>query len=236
MALRYFGQSGLILEAIGEIVTDRYGLDTGKVYWKAPRDSALSVAPSLLAGHPMATHMKMERRTVQFDAGFARIIGDYAGITGADTTPIYELVGGVSEEPIQTHPDFADIAGTPDQPENGAIFVDENGYVSFDPDRATFSHFAAVLNGEKNPLAGVTAYLDPAQVVWRKTWVTRQRPGDISQLGEIDGPEGSPPSLGGGKNWLYYSLRYEQRGEVYQVTKEWKASGRGGWNTDIYSH
>lgn len=233
---RHFGSQGLILEGVGEIVTDRFGLDTGKAYWQAPTAQALVLAPQLLSAHPDASYMKMERRVIQFAPPFARIIGDYVGIMNNETTPVYELVGSVSEEPIQTHPEFDDIAGTPDDPAHGAIFVDENGYISFDPGRATFSHFAAIVEGEKNELAGVTAYLDPGQVVWRKTWITRTRPTDISQLGEIDSPEGNPPSLGSGKNWLYYALRFEQRGEVYQVNKEWKASGRGGWNSLIYSH
>jgi hypothetical protein len=152
------------------------------------------------------------------------VTGYYAGIAEEvlDTDPVYDFLIGVSEEPIETHPNFvSSIGGTADDPLNEAIFDDAGIFLGF-PANAP------------NDLGGVRSYLNSGQCTWRKTWNSKTQPVDATTIGDIDVPEGSPPTLGAGRNWVYYGMQFTLRGKVYQITKEWRASGRKGWNSIIY--
>ena len=43
-----------------------------------------------------------------------------------------------------------------------------------------------------------------------------------------------PPNLPGDRDWLKRSLRASWRGNCWDITEEWLASGRYKWNRDIY--
>jgi hypothetical protein len=194
------------------------------------------LVPPLFSYHPLATYLNVERQRVTIKDGKLNISLDYAGVNGS-TQPIYELCAGVGEEPIETHPNAMNIIGTPTSPMNGAIFVDfETGQLSNDPTRAIFREFFPYLSdGTLNPFAGISAYLDFSQCVWRQRYYTTAYPNDATYLGTIQYPAGGPPGLRGSGNWIYAGLTFEQRGLVYGVTREWKASGFRGWNSTIYS-
>lgn len=185
--------------------------------------------------HPLYTFLNLERRRVSIENGYYVINGDYAGVDGT-TLPIYELCLGLGEEDIRTHPNFELIAGTPSSPLHGAIFVDKEDptTITTDNDRGVFDKFQAYVGGELNPKGGLEAYLDASQAVWRERYVSRSRPGDIAFLGRTSFPEGPVPGLGSGGNWLYAGATYEQRGLCYTVSKEWRASGRRQWDSDVY--
>ena len=68
--------------------------------------------------------------------------------------------------------------------------------------------------------------------LWPAFWALGD---DFGDVGCVDFPEGNAPQLPTGRNWLYVGLVWEQRGLTYSVKKEWRASGRRGWNNDIYS-
>ena len=58
----------------------------------------------------------------------------------------------------------------------------------------------------------------------------------LTAVGCIDKPTGKiePPSLPGDRDWLKRSLRAAWRGNTWEITEEWLASGRYKWNRDIY--
>lgn len=231
-----FGNRLLMIEEPGEVYTDLYSLETCTTIFSCPMDRFDLVLP-LFSANPFFTYLYMERRRISIRNGRIVIAGEYAGIPGGFTTPIYELVIGVGEEPIETHPEFVtDLAGAPSAPLNGAIFVDyETGKKSTDDAKGVFDKFRPVLDGNRNLLAGVTAYLDAGQVSWRETYMSTARPSDVSAVGSIQSPAGPVPGIGSGRNWLYTGLTYQQRGIIFSVVREWRASGRNGWNTLIYS-
>jgi hypothetical protein len=53
-------------------------------------------------------------------------------------------------------------------------------------------------------------------------------------VGKIDNPEGPAPNYAG-RNWLFGGLSYVRQGGIFEITKVWLLSGRGGWNAEIYS-
>jgi hypothetical protein len=233
--LNVYGNTGLILESPGSNVTDIYGLETCTAVFK----SAVGEVPAMFTYHPVFTWLNLERRRVDLspegNRGFTVTTGEFAGISGP-TVPIYELDLGLSEEPIETHPKFVtDIAGTASAPLNGAIFVDEGtGLITSDDAHAVFSKFVSTIAGDRNPFAGITSYLDFSNSIWRKTEMLATNPTDLTLLGDIATPAGPAPALDTGQNWLFIGMSYIQRGLVYSVKWEWRASGRRGWNETIY--
>ena len=80
-------------------------------------------------------------------------------------------------------------------------------------------------------------------VTYRRSYVKDSLP-SVSKIGDITGNipgPGMPGSLGK-RNWLYTGLNYRQRGDpsgqinqvIYEVSDEWRLSGRNGWDQDVY--
>ncbi len=142
------------------------------------------------------------------------------------------LEGTDNEEPIETHPKFADL------------FKKYKGH--YQPGTKRFDYFDPTLSGgvtkdgvQKNPLYGVTHFL-AVGLIWTHTQVMRELPSNLlARVDCIDKPIGfgamQPPSLSGRRNWLQLAPNAAQRGNVIQVTKRWLASGRNGWNEDVYN-
>jgi hypothetical protein len=138
--------------------------------------------------------------------------------------PTYELSGSLDQQPIATHPDFEDFAGTPSAPLNGAVFVDpETGRVTDDDAIGVFREFGSA-GGE---FGGLESYLDPG-ATWTKISFAATRPTTLRALGTKMTPDGSPPSLTG-RDWLFWETSFRVRGYIVEVRETWKLSGRGGW-------
>jgi len=230
--LEYHGNTGLIVKHFGELNTDKYGLDSATCVWTCPM-FAFNLAPGLGSAHPIWSWLYMERRRVSIDPGFAIITGEYVGITGNRTPSQYEASYSESEEPIQTHPDFVTtIGGKPSAVLNGAIFIDQDTQkVTPDDSRGVFREFKSLIDGALNPFAGISSFLSP-QVTLREIWMSTS-PVSTGGLGHISGPPMSI-ALPDGGNWLYTGASFQQRGRVYANSREWRSSGRRGWNSDIY--
>jgi hypothetical protein len=73
----------------------------------------------------------MSDYTITLDAVMAQMEARYYGVDNdeksnqLETERVYSLTIGTGEEPIETHPNFRDFAGTPNNPRNGARFVDQ---------------------------------------------------------------------------------------------------------------
>jgi hypothetical protein len=226
MALTRKGSTGWVLESYGTLQTDRFGLSSATARWG--RYDSVGGDPgapkSFGQTHPLWTYLTCDKVSVSHTGTHWESEVNFFGVNG-NPTPIYELDMRTSEEPIESHPNFATFAypaGT-----NGAKYDADGAFLGFYP---VYNVSNALTNKE---WVGVRGFLSPG-AIWRKNYVTSTQPNDISVVGKVDTPEGSPPSVASGRTWLYNGLTWEQRGLVYTVKKEWLLSGREGWNTTIY--
>jgi len=210
----YYGRRDLWVESFGSLHTDIYGLSTAVALYVSPADRMKY--PDMLSPHPIWDFLHLEKRTVNIEYGFVRAVCEYAGFEGVPV-PIIEYSTGVSEEPIQTHPNFATFGGKPSAPRNGAIFVDESGALSNDDSKGFFDKF---WSNPPNLFTGMTSYLNPC-LTKRRTTITG---GPISQagVGHLDG------------GMLMIGASSTQRGIVFQNVEEWRGFGRRGANTAVY--
>lgn len=101
----------------------------------------------------------------------------------------------------------------------GSIFTEDGEFVGF------------TKNAKKN-LFGVQSYLNPT-LTHRRRFSTTSKP-SISAVGRIVNSAADFPSIESGRTWLCTNITYVLRGNTYEVTQEFRASGRGGWNQYIY--
>lgn len=128
--------------------------------------------------------------------------------------------GGHNNEPIETHPDFEEFAGTAENPnlENGALWDKITGeFIGFD----TFSK-----------QAGVKYYLTPATMISVSYWtdsvpILKKRMQIVDKITGVRKQDGV-------KNYLRTDTLYRQTGSSYQVTEQYLASGVDGWDGEIY--
>lgn len=223
MSLTRRGQTGWFFSSSGQLQTDRFGLAQASGRWTRTDIPTTTNPGSPIAFgslHPVWPWMTCDRFTIGVEEGVWVCDGQFFGVQGTPE-PVYEFDRSTAQEAIETHNDFEEFAGTPSAPQSGAQFDAEGGFIGFTS--PSFPLFR-----------GVTDYLSPG-AVWRKNYVTTVRPADVSTVGKVDVPEGTPPAVPAGRNWLYMGLTWEQRGRVYTVRKEWLLSGRLGWNPFIYT-
>lgn len=235
MSLTIFGEKGFHAETedLGDVITDRYGLETGSVGWRVPlaegdKAGVRDLRPRIGDAHPLFSWLTVVRRRTKFEPGICRIACDYEGVEQA-TDLVYELETGLSEEPIETHPGFLGLAGTPEHPYNGAIFSGD-----------TFVGFSPWYGSTRLPnfMGGVTSYLDFSKAVWTATHYVPKAQLDLQAttgtLGLISVPLGNPPVFDD-RTWLYMGFNSTERGSAAQVKHQWMLSGRGGWNRAVYA-
>jgi hypothetical protein len=142
----------------------------------------------------------------------------YIGIVNDPTPFIIEHPGGNGQDPIESHPNFVDFAGTPAAPLNGA---------EFDPVTNEFVGFTDVTNS----LKGTKVYIVPSVMI-STSFYTHYIP-TLSNIARITSfpPIPAPPNC---RNFLLLGQPYRQIGNLYQVTNQYLGSGSDGWNTKIY--
>lgn len=249
-----FGQVGSlrILPETAEVTTKRNGLSEGSCSFEVTGDMRTTVSraaflaklPVLGAVHPFVSFVWMDFRRLLFSPTCIRADCRYSGAEpGNYNVPQYELMIGMEEAPIETHPNFAAIAGIPSAPLNGAIFIDPaSGQPGTDDDACVFDRFAPFVDGEPNPKAGIEAFLNPV-ATYTESYVTSALPsasGFGQRTSSVPGP-GFPGSTGA-RDWLYMGYTYSRRGApgggtnvLYEVKNEWRMSGLKGWDEDIYA-
>ena len=211
---------------------DRYGVHALTRVEMVPTTDFSRLLRALYTVHPDFPKMAVARvqweKPRQFAGKFYRVAYIYEGFINALPDSTYELSGTLTEEPIETHPDFEDFAGTPSSPLNGAVFLDpETGKPTTDDAKGVFSEFG--ISGDK---AGVSSYASPG-VMWTETRYSTTKPTELGDLGQIDTPNGNPPTFSG-RDWLLWDSSYRRRGFIYEIRIAWKLSGRNGWDEDIY--
>ncbi len=156
---------------------------------------------------------------------------------GSDDNITFELDTTMSEDPIESHPNFAAIAD-----KYGWNATEKAFQINMPGTQKTT---VALKNGTSldkatNPLYGVQSFL-AFGCVFRKTYASKTIPSNIFEsVGSI---VSAPPSIGQfalptaptKRNWLKMSPKLRRRGSVVEVTEEWMLSGPGGWNADVYA-
>jgi hypothetical protein len=204
-----------------------------------------NILPKVNSVHPIFTYISMEKREMSLKGPYARAVCSYAGIENSVsdfTAPFYELIIGLSEEPIETHPNFVSKIGwTAMAPKNGAVFRHVNTgqrvtqYAkASNNDGYVFDSFLVFVDGKLNEFAKVESYLEASQVTWRKTYNGVAHPSNLVEAGKIGNPDGPAPSLPSGRNWLDMGITATKRGSAVQLVHEWRASGRRGWIQSVY--
>jgi hypothetical protein len=228
--------SGIKSEPIPQVeesgAIDRYGVSAITRVEQVPVSLFSRLIRAVGSIHPRFPSMAVARVTWDLNhAGtFYKVNYIYEGFISKLPDPTYELSGTLSEEPIQTHKNFAALAGTPDAPRNDAIFLDpETQKLTKDNEKGVFQEFGG---GSANRKAGVASFVSPG-VMWTAIYFSVTRPAALRNLGTIDAPDGPNPSISG-RNWLMWDMSYRQRGFIYEIRITWKLSGRNGWDPDIY--
>jgi hypothetical protein len=266
MALRGFGSIGKVrmLPETFTLKRKRQGLTLGEgtfeIYCSAsPTPSTLAKAtlnfPGIGSRHPYTSaDVFMEEQELTFGPCGVRARCVYAGVSDEDLdSPVYDLVIGMEDQPIETHPDFqATIGGKPSHPLNGALFVDDGNKLTGNDFVGTFAGFTIMVQTGpttyvNNPFAGIESYLDASAITWRESYVSRTLPSDDYHLGLVYDNVPGPAIAFPGRNWLYMGYQMRERGlrfktggvittqrTVFEITREWRLSGRRGWNTTIY--
>ena len=154
----------------------------------------------------------------------------------------YEAVAQVAEEPIATH-----VAFTIATAGFGTSIVDACGGSTTEGTLASagavFDADGAFLHFNKqalNNFFGVVSYLTP-QVSYKRVYSAGTAPSAsntelVSHI--ISAPDGDPPTLPTGRNWMFTSLNWKNNGNgnvgQYEITEEYRGSGNSGWNNAIY--
>lgn len=144
-----------------------------------------------------------------------------------------QIAGTTSQEPLATHPHFRaggkwSVSGvewkTWDKWQKEGTDIAAEDLSSYSEG---FQKFVTLY------LAGFTDFLQ-ASVTYSYTDVNSRRP-SLGDLGKIVQPFGTPPPLRRGGNWLLVGVNAVVDAEGrWDTTYEYRASGEGGWNADIY--
>lgn len=177
------------------------------------------------------------------DGAFSEVIirGESTGTAGGGSGGfgsgqlLSDATNSTSEEPITTSPNFISSAnGLPSIIDSAGGAVTQGQAVT-DGTGSIFSadgEFLGFTKNAKSNLGGVQSYLNPT-LSHRRRFSTTSEP-SISAVGRIVNPAGDFPAIESGRTWLCTNISYTLRGDNYEVTQEFRASGRQGWSEYIY--
>jgi hypothetical protein len=229
---------------------DKTGLVTATLILKPKTPQYIKVGeegPQYGDEHPYDDRLTIEEISMEHWNKEGTVTVQYAGMDTSQldetadaeqTIPVYNLTYGTTEEPIETHEDFATVAGTPLLPTSGAVFMKPDGTqstadnVASDADKTDLYAFSRWETGTEHE--GITHYLSPGGATYTESFTTNENPHALLNfIGMVDSPDFAPEI--DNHEWLYVGMDYEQRGAVYSVTRTWKLSGPGGWSDVWYS-
>jgi hypothetical protein len=220
---------------IGEFSCDKYGVIGGTLERHRPEKHDAPDWMYLLPGScPRVVALPCVSVKRNFDERLGMAIYTYTvqGLEPSDVSfeerIFCTLEGSDNEEPIETHPDFDQLykkyKGRPE------------------PGTSKFGYWEKIiqLDGKQqfNPLYGVTHFLSVG-LIWTHTSIARSLPSNLlARVDCIDKPKGhgamQPPPLKGKRNWLQLAPTVQERGNAIQIARRWLASGKNGWNQDMY--
>lgn len=208
------------LQPDSEITVDDYGVMRGTAVFKIPAEFVATAQPRVnISVHPKDPRLTCFEVSIKWTKLEQAIItAQYLGLLYDPSIPKIEFAGGSGQDPIETHPEFQDFAGTPEDPKNGA---------QFDQDTGEFLGFF-----EPNKFQGTRAYIVPSVIV-NYSYYTSVVP-SIASVGRIFSGVPNfrkPPNV---RNFLLVGMPYRQTANVFFVTEQYLGSGEAGWNRDIY--
>lgn len=217
-----------ILQDSGERIVSSDSLATCSAVWFVwPYAAVYNHTPSIgKSPHPIWTDLYCKSTAIKKHGTGAIITAQYEGAdytwdSGSGNENTIEVSSTMREEPIETHPDFASWAGTPQEP-NGGIF-DEDGQ---------FKGWNSKTEIGKE-MQGVKSYLVPSYSGSISS-ISRSKP-SLSGIGKIGGG-GGLPSVGGKRQWMNTGISYQSMADgKYKITETYLLSGPNGWNKKIYT-
>lgn len=242
MSSKHIGiPTGLVLQPGATINVDAEGKWSGTLTFLAKRDGLASYIPAIGTPHPDFSFMVLSGIAVTVNEGdVAEVVCNFAGTdernrSKAKGTTVYTLGVATSEEPLLSHNRYQNLPD--DEREalrNIAAGKEEDGHGN---------SFRSVVDSEigleilKRFDRGQTSYLAP-KITWRQSWVqdTKLTNSELNDIGNVTDPEGDPPTLGQGRNWLCTGITQTQESQkAFRIEIEWMASDRGGWDDKVYS-
>ena len=247
--------NGSVLATLMETVPatlefDDVGLVSGTITYLVKWPFAAALVRQLRY-HPDYSWLKRVSATItREEADCARVEVEFEGIDPNDEDEEdkykYSLEGTVSQEPIESHPNFHNFAGDwkkPNMEVSAPRFQTEVG-----PDKGKFLGFTPIIvdpggAGEIiNRFAGIESYLSPGFIYTERYVEAKVDEEDIeidmNKLGEVDDPPDSDilPDLNPDSDyeWLLIGATVREVGDGVEVMKKWRLSGRRGWLPEIY--
>lgn len=165
------------------------------------------------------------------------IQGPYSAASpgSAVTDNTIELVAGSRTEPIETFAstdasyNFAALSAEDLKEVKDAVSDVGNGNVTPPASGAKAKLYQYLIKG-------VTSFLAPS-VTLRYIYTSTSVPSLSNIMKTVSRPNNAP-SLPDGGNWLFanltYQVVYDGTNTKYRVTEEYLASGRGGWDPNLY--
>jgi hypothetical protein len=206
---------------------DKLGVITAEEVWEVDTQrECLKHTPDHELGIPISHRQWREQPHGKWHVTFT--FEGVDNISEAQGREEYEIDGSTSEDPIESH-HFIDtlmLRYTHEIRDGRIIWAI----------KMTDSSGKEV----RSPMAGYEGYLNPG-LIWTQHQLHSELPSDLLEaLGAIDDPPGEPPPLPNpradlpARNWLQIRVIARKRGNIWQVSKSWQASGSGGWNVDVY--
>jgi hypothetical protein len=199
----------------------------GQVVYKCDRAN-VSRLPRIGAPHPDDSRLEAYNISKTYNSsGLVTSTISYFGLISSTTDPVITYSGGQNQEPIETHPNFAEFAGTVTAPLNGAKFVTD----TTEPDYGAFIGFTGT------SFQGIEYYFTPSTNITLSYWTDKapslkNRMKIYPYIRGINTSQLRVPS--DVDDFLLLDTPYRQVGSFFQVTEQYLGSGPDGWNQSIY--
>jgi hypothetical protein len=169
-----------------------------------------------------------EVSSIEAEGDVVSMILTYKGIPTPTGLPTYQTIRTASQEPLESNPLFLSL--TQAELKYIAAYLQNPGAVVtvYDLSPAGLALLARKLRGQTDYLAcGIT---------YRQSYPSQT---DISSddqagVGFIAAPPGNPATPAY-CDWLYIGAESDQEGNAYRISKEWRLSALGGWDSYIYT-
>lgn len=179
-------------------------------------------------------------------AGKVRVVYRYEGVPNPEqfdyaNAVTYNLKTVTSQEPIETHPKFEQLAKVFGYDEEEGRF---NRYLAnrdgLEISDSTSEEDAALEGSQKSAMWGVEDYLAVRIVLIERKILGSGSLAENDRVGKIDKPPSGSgrvkrPKIPEGGTWLFTDYDLIDRGNVVEQVREWTASGPRGWLRLIYN-
>ena len=219
---------------------DREGKWTATQVFLCHRNSIAALMPRPGTPHPEVTFISVDTVTAKVTEGdLAEITCNYAGAEAKtdeeeQAAMSYSMGLSLSEEPLLSHYRYRNLPDDEVEALKGIIAgkdKDDSGAAYKDKVTSTLGKevLAKIQRGQ-------VSYYSP-KVTWRESIArnTGVRSTDLNKIGNINAPSGPAPALASNRNWLLNGVTQTQEGGSFRIEREWLASDRGGWDSDIYT-